>query len=153
MTTSPGPAATSGTIAAPFVPMIACRGKISNSASSGRWLSVRYTTSSPAERARASSRWITGTIRCIDGPQYSAPPSWTKSSIMSTTTSARFTPLERTALLGRREDVRRLLPPHGHVRRLRHALEHRRERIGGVAGGRPHHPEPPPPERPPLPPG
>jgi hypothetical protein len=29
-------------------------------------------------------------MRAIDGPQYNAPPSWTKSSIMSTTTSARF---------------------------------------------------------------
>src|SRR6266550_3949077 len=29
-------------------------------------------------------------MRAIDGPQYSAPPSWTKSSIMSTTMSARF---------------------------------------------------------------
>src|SRR5947209_5713963 len=45
---------------------------------------------SAAPRARAISFWMTGTSRATDGPQYGARPSWPKSSIMSTTTSARF---------------------------------------------------------------
>src|SRR5713101_8964359 len=43
---------------------------------------------------------MTGTMRAIEGPQYSAPPSCTKSSIMSTTRSARFI-YEARVTLGR----------------------------------------------------
>src|SRR5438128_4874462 len=46
---------------------------------------------------------MTGTIFVIEGPQYSAPPSWTKSSIMSTTTSARRMVLD--ALEDRRDPL------------------------------------------------
>ncbi len=85
--TSRGSGATSGMISAPHVPGTPCDGQASNSWSSGRCESHRYSTGEPAPWAASIARLIAGTSASAPGT-ISAPPGRTKSFSISAMSSA-----------------------------------------------------------------